>query len=176
MIVLYKGARGRGKTLTMIKDSFIYKSDGLKVYNNMQKCKVGVYKTNEEILSINKDDKKFFNCVLVIDEIQSLFDSRRSMKKTNLDFSYFLQQIRKRNIILLCTTQYTNTIDLRLRQHIDIIAIPRHNKDYDVCQVDYVDVTSIEDQEFGMSEPLKISLVYNAKNVYPLYDTEEMIV
>jgi len=56
----------------------------------------------------------------------NIFDSRRSMAKQNLKFSNFIQQIRKRNIILLGTTQYSNTVDLRLRQHLDIIAYPNY--------------------------------------------------
>lgn len=176
MIVLYKGARGKGKTLSMVKDAYKYSSNGFKVFTNMSNCRVGVFKENEEILSINKENKEFFNCVLVIDEIQSLFDSRRSMKKSNLDFSYFLQQIRKRNIILLCTTQYSNTVDLRLRQHIDILAIPRHNKDFNVCEVKYIDLTSVEDEEYSYNEPLSVKLTFDAKKIYELYNTEELII
>src|SRR6056297_1406672 len=165
MLVLYKGARGRGKTLTMIKDGLNYKYKGWKVYSNMENQKIAEYISNEDILSIDKEsDLK--NCVLIIDEIQTLFDSRRSMKKENLNFSYFIQQIRKRNIILLCTTQYTNTVDLRLRQHIDILALPRHHNDLHVCVVNYIDMTSIEDVEFGITEPKSVEIVYNAKPIY----------
>ena len=175
MLVLYKGARGRGKTLTMIKDGLKYKNHGWKVFSNMENQKIAQYMSNEKILNIDKESD-IKNCVLVIDEIQTLFDSRRSMKKQNLDFSYFIQQIRKRNIILLCTTQYTNTVDLRLRQHIDILAVPRHDSEYNVCTVKYIDMTSIEDVEYGINEPKSVEIVYNAKQIYKLYNTDEMIV
>lgn len=175
MLVLYKGARGRGKTLTMIKDALRYKRNGWDIYSNMENQEVAEYMSNEKILNIDKETK-LNRCVLVIDEIQTLFDSRRSMKKSNLDFSYFIQQLRKRGVILLCTTQYTNNVDLRLRQHIDILALPRHFKKYNVCEVTYVDMTSIEDVEFGITEPRKVKITYNAKQIYGLYNTNEMIV
>lgn len=175
MIILYKGARGRGKTLTMLKDALIYLNNGWQVYTNMQNSDVGEFISNQELLKIDKNTD-IQRVVLVIDEIQTLFDSRRSMKKSNLDFSYFLQQIRKRGIILLCTTQYSNTIDLRLRQHIDVLALPRHNKQYNVCSVKYIDLTTIEDQEYGITQPESIKITYDAKPIYGIYDTEEMIV
>jgi hypothetical protein len=174
MILLYKGARGRGKTLTMLKDALVYYNNGWQVYRNMQNTIIGEYISNEDLLKIDKNTQ-MQQVVLVIDEIQTLFDSRRSMKKSNLDFSYFLQQIRKRGIILLCTTQYSNTIDLRLRQHIDILALPRHNKQYNVCSVKYIDLTSIEDQEYGITQPDSVKVSYDAKPIYKIYDTEEMI-
>jgi hypothetical protein len=175
MIVLYKGARGRGKTLTMIKDALQYQLDGWRVFTNMENSRIGTFLSTNEILKIDKQST-IQQCVLVIDEIQSLFDSRRSMRKENLSFSYFIQQIRKRGIILLCTTQYMNTVDLRLRQHIDVLAIPRINRDLDVCSVRYIDMTSIEDEEYGIAEPNSTEIVYSTKEIYGLYDTKEIIV
>ena len=176
MIVIYKGARGRGKTLTMCRDAKKFTENGWKVYSNMQGLKIGEYITNEKILAIDKNEEVLFNCVLVIDEIQTLFDSRTSMKKENRDFSYFLQQIRKRGIVMLTTTQFTNTIDLRLRQHIDVIVIPRFIKKYNVCEVKYIDLRTIEDAEFGVTEPECVTIVYDAEKIFGIYDTREMIV
>jgi len=175
MITLYKGARGRGKTLTMVKDALQFYLNGWNVYSNMKGVHFAEFIDSKEILKINKEST-LYNCVLLIDEIQSLFDSRRSMAKGNLDFSYFLQQIRKRGIVLLCTTQYSNTVDIRLRQHVDIIAIPRFNKRFNVCQVQYIDLTTIEDEDYGIAEPEKVVLTYDATSIFGLYDTKEIIV
>lgn len=174
MIVLYKGARGRGKTLTMVRDAFNYRANGWKIYSNMESIGFAEYINNRNILKINKDSE-LYNCVLIIDEIQSLFDSRRSMAKGNLDFSYFLQQIRKRGIILLCTAQYSNTVDIRLRQHVDVIAIPRFVKEFNICEVAYMDLTSIEDDEYGVTEPKSIEITFECQNIFGLYDTKEII-
>lgn len=173
MIVLYKGRRGCGKTLTMIKDGLMFKNNKWDVYRNMS-CKYGVFMTNDEILKLDKNSK-IKNAVIMIDEIQIFFDSRQSMSKKNVIFSNFLQQIRKRNIVLLCTTQYSNTVDLRLRQHIDVLARPNFNKKYNVCEVDYIDVTSLEDSFFELTQPKRTTVIYDAEPVFNMFSSGEMI-
>ena len=175
MIVLYKGARGRGKTLTMTKDALKYKNAGWDIYSNMEGLVFAEYIAPVDILKIDKNSN-MYNCVFVIDEIQALFDSRRSMKKENMNFSYFLQQIRKRGIILLCTTQYSNTVDIRLRQHVDVIAIPRYNREFEVCEVEYLDLSSIEDEEYGLTAPTSKVITYDPRPIFGLYDTKEIII
>ncbi|MFW6130768.1 MAG: AAA family ATPase [Atribacterota bacterium] len=174
-ILLYKGRRGCGKTLTMVKDGFRYYKSGRKVYSNLKSVKFAEFISEEDILNLNKDSN-VSNCVILMDELQIFFDSRRSQKKQNLNFSNFIQQVRKRNIIILGTTQYSNTIDLRLRQHVDIIAYPNFNKDHNVCPVMYVDLTAIEDDILGqIKEPEVVNIVYDPLPVFNLFDTEEML-
>ncbi|MGV9141417.1 MAG: zonular occludens toxin domain-containing protein [Promethearchaeota archaeon] len=172
-IVLYKGKRGAGKTLTMIKDGYKYYKSGWKVLRNLKAC-FGEFIDEESILSLDKTSN-IRDCVILMDELQIFFDSRRSMKKENMKFSNFIQQVRKRNIIILGTTQYSNTIDLRLRQHIDILAYPKFIKKFEVCEVTYLDMTSVEDDLFStFSEPVTVTIVYDAKPLYNMFVTEEM--
>lgn len=179
MIVLYKGARGRGKTLSMVKDGYAYYLEGYRVLSNFE-CGFGEHIENDSILSFSKDSD-LYDCVLLIDEIQIFFDNRQSMTKKNITFSNFVQQIRKRNIIILCTTQYSNTIDLRLRQHLDIIAFPNFIKDKLVCVVTYMDLTRLQDNDLmlgneGELKPMLAKIVFNAIPIFNLYNTSEMIV
>lgn len=172
-VVLYKGKRGAGKTLTMVKDGFKYYLNGIRVLRNFY-CSFGEEISEEEILNLDKDSD-LNNCVIMMDELQIFFDSRRSMKKENMKFSNFIQQVRKRNIIILGTTQYSNTIDLRLRQHIDILAYPKFDKNFEVCEVTYLDMTSVEDDLFSsFSEPVTVTIVYDAKPLFSMFVTEEM--
>jgi hypothetical protein len=174
-IILYKGKRGCGKTLTMVKDGFLFFKQGYRVLRNFE-CSFGEYISDEEILKLNKESN-LSNCVIMMDEIQIFFDARRSMKKENLTFSNFIQQIRKRNINLLATTQFANTVDLRFRQHVDIIAYPNFIKNLNVCEIIYIDMTSIEDSIIGsIKEPSYVKKVYDAIPVYSLFKTEEMII
>lgn len=174
-IVLYKGRRGSGKTLTMVKDGYRYFNSGWKVYRNLRSIKFGEFISEDEILKLNKDSP-LQDCVILMDELQIFFDSRRSQKKQNLDFSNFIQQVRKRNIIILGTTQYSNTIDLRLRQHIDVIGYPQFNEDFQVCPVTYIDLTTIEDDVLGqVKEPEIINIVYDPLPVFKLFNTREML-
>lgn len=176
MILLYKGRRGSGKTLSMLKDGLKFHQNRYKILRNFD-CTFGKYISNEEILALDKNSK-IDNCVLMIDEMQIFFDSRRSMKSESINFSNFIQQIRKRNIILLCTTQYSNTIDLRLRQHLDIVAYPVFSKEFNVCEVLYIDLTSIEDNiltNINDKAPTSIRICYYAQPLYKLYNTNQMI-
>jgi len=171
---MYKGRRGCGKTLTMVKDGFLLYLKGWRVLRNFH-CSFGEYITEDDILNLNKNSD-ISNCVIMMDEIQIFFDARRSMRNQNLNFSNFVQQVRKRNITLLGTTQYANTVDLRFRQHVDVLAYPNFIKSLDVCEVVYVDITSLEDNILGnIKEPVNVKIVYNAKPLYNLYLTEEMI-
>jgi len=172
MIVLYTGRRGAGKTLTMIKDAYTYFNEGWDIYSNIELGFKHEYISEDDILEIGDSDLN--NIVLVIDEIQVLVDSRRSGRKSNLNFSYFIQQIRKRNIIVLCTTQFSGTIDLRLRQHVDILARPKLDKALNVCAVNYTDLT-VEDISDLETSPLEVSIVYDALPIYKLYDTMRII-
>lgn len=179
MIIIYKGARGRGKTLTMVKDALAFYLKGHRVLSNIH-LKFGEYIENEDILNLDKNSD-IFNCVLVIDEIQIFFDSRRGMRKENLSFSNFIQQSRKRNITILTTTQYVNTIDLRLRQHLDILAFPNYIQKSMLCEVTYMDLTRLEDNDFILGsnaefKPATRKVIFNAQPIFKLYDTREMIV
>lgn len=175
-IILYRGRRGCGKTLSMIKDGLNYKNHGWKVLRNFN-CAFGEYISEDDIINLDKGSE-LYNCVIMIDEIQIFFDARRSMQKQNLNFSNFIQQIRKRNIILLCTTQYSNNLDLRLRQHTDIICYPEYIKDLDVCVNTYIDITTLEDNITFMGvqrQPLTYKVVFDATPIFKLYQTQEMI-
>jgi len=177
MIILYKGSRGKGKTLSMVKDGLGFYNEGYNIIRNFH-CSFGRYMDSDGILGLSKDSN-INNAVMMIDEIQIFFDNRKSMTKQNISFSYFVQQIRKRNIIILCTTQYSNTIDIRLRQHLDIIAFPNFKHDKDVCEITYMDLTRLQDSEFMTGEapkPMLCKVVFNAKPIFNLYNTEEMII
>jgi len=175
-IILYKGAKGKGKTLTMTKDALKYYMNGWKVLRNLHEVKFGEYISTEEILEIDKNSL-IKDCILLVDEIQIFFDARRSGRKQNLNFSNFVQQVRKRGIILLCTTQYANTVDLRLRQHLDVLAYPKYIKELKVCEVLYVDLTTIEDGLLGgLTEPEYVKIVYDAEPIFKLYNTHEVVV
>jgi len=52
-IVLYKGKRGAGKTLSMVKDGLQYFKEGYKVLRNFE-AKFGEYISEDEILNLDK--------------------------------------------------------------------------------------------------------------------------
>lgn len=177
--MLYKGAKGRGKTLTMVKDGYKYLKDGWAVYSNMTSVKFAHHLTGGEILKLNKETD-IYNACLIIDEIQIYFDSRKSTSTNNRNFSNFVQQIRKRNIKLLSATQYVGTVDLRFRQHANIVVRPKlvYIEHKPICEVTYLDMDSIEDDlENGtLTDPIETTVVYDPKPIFSLYDTDEVII
>lgn len=58
---------------------------------------------------------------LVLDEIQTLFDGRRSSSRLNIDLSLFFSQARKRRFNIYYTSQYISGADPRLRQITDYL-------------------------------------------------------
>lgn len=172
MIILYKGARGRGKTLTMVKDAFRMHLSGYSVFSNMS-LKFGSRVSPDEVLSLNRESA-LKHCVLVLDELQLFFDSRNFTKPQNKDFSNFIQQIRKRDIHILYTTQYVNLVDLRIRQQTDIVAFPKFDIIRGFCLVDYYDITKLED-DISISDIKPVSACFNAVPYFALYDTYEML-
>jgi hypothetical protein len=176
-IVGYTGRRGSGKTLSMTKDLYNYYNNGFKVYSNYD-LKFAEYVTTEEIKGITGKDSRFSDCVIAIDEIQILFDSSRFMSKENKDFSNFVQQIRKRGIILLWTTQFFIRTDVRIREHTDIIVRPNYVAKYKICDCKYIDITRLE-SDYGEITPLdnddSVRVIFFAEAVFPLFDTKEKI-
>lgn len=172
MIILYRGSRGKGKTLTMVKDALKFYQLGYDVYSNLN-LKFGMYIPSSDVIGLD-NFSNLKNCVLVIDEIELFFDSRMFKNKDNINFSKFLQQIRKRNIIILCTAQYVNLIDLRIRQQLDIVAYPRFNKKNNLCSVQYFNLTQIEDN-FYNNQLFPSFIVYDCLPVFHLYNTYEML-
>lgn len=158
------------KTLTMVKDSLKYKSKGWKVYTNLEKTPFENI-TSDYILSLSGlSDLK--NCVLLIDEIELFFDSRDWNKKESKSFSRFLQQIRKRNVIILCSSQFSNLIDIRLRQQIDTLVICSYDKKTMISNCLYIDLTSLESNP---NNPNSFTIKYYAFPIFGLYDTYQLI-
>jgi len=169
MIVLYKGRRGAGKTLTMVKDAINFYKRGWTIYSNFDISIPYKKLTNDDILGLPENDN-ISDCVILLDEIQTIIDSRRSMKGDNLNFSYFIQQIRKKRIVLLATTQFTGTTDKRFREHVDVIVKPRIDFRYPIVKAEYFDMTSEEDFGFIKSR----AVIYNPEQVFGFYDTNEI--
>ena len=174
VVVGYTGRRGAGKTTAMTMDALKYYEAGYNVYSNMRSLSFAHVVEEARILELAENDD-FYDCVLVLDEIQILFDSRRAMRKQNSNFLYFIQQIRKRNVHLLYTTQFSRRVDVGIREHTDIEARPRmiEKKKYGLtlCSVSYEDLTV--SYETGI--PQYRNKVFIANDVFGLFDTTEKI-
>jgi hypothetical protein len=175
LIVGYLGRRGAGKSTAMVNDAYNYYLRGYKIYTNMLSVGFAEYISEKDILILAESDG-FNECVLLIDEIQVLFDSRRSSRKENVNFLYFIQQLRKRNVTLLYTTQFSRRVDVGIREHTDIVATPKiidktEKHKVILCAVVYEDITASMNNEM----PQYFKKVFIANDVFNLFDTKEKI-
>lgn len=172
MIILYTGRRGAGKTTAMVWQAAGFKAKGWKIYTNMNSLSFAdAILSNEELVALVASDDNDF--VLVLDEIQTFIDSRRSMRGQNVDFTYFIQQIRKKNCVILATTQFSRRVDLAFREHVDIVARPELLEEYPVMVVDYTDLTILDDDPD--SDNARTTIVFNPRHAFGLFDTTETI-
>ena len=117
----YWGETGSGKTLGMIKDGIKDFILGRILYSNMQEIKnIPYYYVDlEDLLDMVINDKldvmNSASKTLLLDEIHTMFDGRRSGSRENIDFSQFIAQCRKRRFNVYYTSQYISGADLRIR-------------------------------------------------------------
>lgn len=169
MIILYKGARGMSKTLTMVKDGLKYKKNGWRVLTNLEDSPFETI-TSEFVLSLSSSST-LYNTALLIDEIELFFDSRDWNRRQSRDFGRFLQQIRKRNVPILCTAQFTDLIEKRLRQQIDMAVQCSYNKRTCISSCVYIDLTFTE----STGVPSTFQVTYYAPPIFSLYNTNQII-
>ncbi len=60
------------------------------------------------------------NCILLLDEMYQLADSRNAPTKLNKLFSYFIVQCRKRDVDMYFCTHHIDHVDLRLRRAVEV--------------------------------------------------------
>ncbi len=69
------------------------------------------------------------DCVLILDELYQIMDSRSSQTKINKLMTYFFVQTRKRNVDLILCTHHIDHIDKRAQRSIDIRISCRYYKE-----------------------------------------------
>lgn len=117
----FYGATGSGKSLSMIKEGVRDALLGRTIYSNMKKIKLIPYYyvdledlilmvQNEELDTNDSTPKS-----LLLDEIHTMFDGRRSSSRENIDFSVFISQCRKRRFNVYYTSQWISGADTRIR-------------------------------------------------------------
>lgn len=175
MIVLYAGRRGCGKTTASVRDAYLFHRRGWRVVTNMESVSFADRVIGPEDLAglFDTEPRKF---VLLVDEIQTFIDSRRSGRKQNVTFAYFIQQIRKRGVVILATTQFPRRVDVAFREHVDVLARPRFYGSFPVVRVAYMDLTASDGVAYDDDETLpRRSVVFDPRPIYPLFDTGEVI-
>ena len=125
MIIGYIGTRGRGKTLSVVREAYEHYLKGYTIYSNI-KLNKKYFKTyqqisHSDIIGWVEGDVQFKKAFFILDEVHVYLDSRMGMSKKNVIFTYFILQTRKRNVRIGYTTQFYDQVDKRLRQPTEIL-------------------------------------------------------
>jgi len=159
MLIGIFGDFGKGKTLLLV---FFLKY--LEYTNKFANFRVNIPNIKtlslNELLSMNYEQKS----LVCIDELYLEMDSRRSMRKRNIDISHIVFQSRKRKVDIIYASQLRSSIDLRIRDltNFNIIALGKDSDDnfhYYILE---------NDSEFIIPN-------FIVKELYSLYNTYEII-
>ena len=157
------GLLGSGKTLLLTVLGYYYEELGLDVKANYE-LDFGEKVDINELIHFELED-----CALLLDEIETLIDSRDN-SKNNRNLTYFFLQSRKRRVFLGFTSQLLGAIDKRLRFITPVVfhAHTRLNEFEDFTYTPFI-------ESFPVPEMKKVLEYETAKKYFDLYDTEEVI-
>ena len=171
------GRQGSGKTAFITKLLVDNYSSDKKVYSNYSLFGIDFEKITFDnkrnknaidILNVIKDNPNYFNnSIMLLDEIHLYFDSRDFMKHNNRIIQNFFSQLRKRNILLLATTQYILHLDIRIRRQALAVFQMTNLKD----GIFRVDVHEID----GYFTSFIKSEFVNLNDYFKYYNTNELI-
>lgn len=170
------GRQGSGKTAFITKLLVDNYSPDKRVYSNYSLFGIeyekitfdNKNKNSIDILEVIKNNPDYFNnSIMLLDEIHIYFDSRDFMRQNNRIIQNFFSQLRKRNILLLATTQYILHLDVRIRRQALAVFQMVNLKD----GIFRVDVHEIDGY---FTRFIKSELV-NLNDYFRYYDTNELI-
>lgn len=175
--VFYFGKTGSGKTLHTAIDALVDMLNGREIYSNMTfyhipYTKIDLIDMVDAVIDNKNDFTDNSPKTLILDEIQTLMDSRRSASRSNIDFSLFISQCRKRGFNVIYTSQYLNGADIRLRQLTDklVWCMPVYKSGDELKGFKYIKFDV-------MTGKYKIQFIREslAKVFYKFYNTYEVI-
>jgi len=159
MLIIFTGSLGQGKTLSMsILGTLLARAGGLNLYSNYGlKDAQRIYKM-DHLLNMEKG-------VMCFDEAHMSIDSRTW--KDNIKLSHFMLQTRKKDLIVMMTTQAFGQVDLRVRGITDyVVACRKKPAGFWLQFINWQEQTLCH-RRLIPSE--------SVKRYYQLYDTKEIV-
>ena len=165
------GSQGSGKTLFQVKNLFdeIEKNPDRTVYSNLKSltCKHIYFNFKDFVKLVSNMDDEINNSIILVDEMHLYFDSLDFMKKDSRIAQVFFSQLRKRDILVLGTTQYLMNLDIRIRRQ----AFNVFDMYHIYKSLFQVTVNDIDGYVYSEKNRFKIDLA----DYYDKYDTKEII-
>lgn len=166
------GERGDGKTLLMTGLGYAFKKyDNFNVWANYN---ITGYKNryyNFEELSQFPED--LINAVVLMDEAHVGVDAYNSLMGSVKNITKFVTQLRKRNVILIYSTQRHNTVAKRLRNMVNYTI--EVNKVMDMGEFTGYINCFVFNREKPLNEDFVKQFTFNGNPFFEMYDTGEII-
>lgn len=164
--LLFDGDLGSGKTLSAVMSAFRWaNSANVPILSNMS-IEGGIkLNTGEDLYKIADFAER--GSILLIDEAQSVLDSRTSQTKGQVKFTQFLQYLRKMRCLVIYTTPDYSMVDVRVRQRLSYRVHVSRLRGRMVW--DYYEPSSDRYIRSRIIKPDKYKLFYD------LYDTYEIV-
>ncbi|MFW6129917.1 MAG: ATP-binding protein [Atribacterota bacterium] len=165
------GSMGAGKTLFMSFLAYQYRMTHYIMANYDLKCRHEDLTPDKVKNMMARANKLKGSKLVLLDEVHIFNDSRSSMSKQNMVFSYFITQTRKNDIQMMYTTQHFNQVDKRLRDNTDVITFPVYNEKADILTVHFYNRHFLNGNlNYQFSKRFK-----NVKFIFDEYSTEQLI-
>lgn len=182
-IFLY-GMTGSGKTIRAVMLAVKDYLFGRQIYGNLHLklipyTYIEIPELIDMVLHANIDNSPK---TLILDEIHTAFDGRRSSSKQNVNLSHFVSQCRKRGFNIIYTSQFITGADPRMRVLTDklVQCIPSFNlNDVGLGSLESPEPTKITylstNPQFPTSIKKKTVKREALRQFYKFYDTYEII-
>ncbi len=166
-IIAIVGERGDGKTLLATGLATLYQKSGMSLISNYGFKSIPFRQMSFAQFVSEAED--IFDAVCVFDEFHVGADAYKWWNQKVNIITTFLTQLRKRNVILILTTQRFDTIASRARKLVDYIyQVEKGENEGDVyCEV--------HDMRLPNDEDFVRAFVFQGKDFFGEYDTNEII-
>jgi len=165
------GRRGHGKTTILAMLGEHDSSNNKKVIANFYLSFPYIHMSFADIIELPEELQ---NATVLLDEMQVGAGAREALKKTNQTINKFITQLRKRNILLIYSTQNFMFIDKSIRSQTDYLVITKRTKEVNNYKVVTVDRNDFTDSPYG-----SVINIFNfdASDIYDrkVFNTKEII-
>ncbi len=165
------GRRGHGKTTLLALLGEHDYSNGKKVIANFDLSFPYFRMSFADIIELPEELQ---DATLLLDEMQVGAGAREALKKTNQTINKFITQLRKRNILLIYSTQNFMFIDKSIRSQTDFLVVTEKTATNGIYKVITVDRNDFTDSAFGSVINV---FKFNANDLYNrnVFNTNEIV-
>jgi zona occludens toxin (predicted ATPase) len=117
---IIEGSKGSGKSAVATAFAETAFKQGREIYSNIELGFDFEY-IDKEMFTTKEGRAELQDCFIFLDEAHNLFPAYRCMSDDAIAMSFFVKQIRKRQIDVCMTTQQATAVYIDLRRNLDVL-------------------------------------------------------